>query len=523
MKSAPPFEAFMDRPQVAIFRYDPSRDQEPRYDHFEVPLEKGMVILDVLKFVYENVDGSLAFEHGCRYGRCGLCAVKINGKPQLACQTLAEPTMIIEPLDNFPIVRDLVVDRGEVDERVKQIQPFLQRNPTQVKVPQALEPNRFETFRAVSRCIDCLVCHSSCPSFSLNPYIFCGPSVFVELARYALDPRDVMDRVPLAHSAGLFNCFQCGKCNQVCPHHIPIQEKVLERLRSIAVSRGVAPAAVFEVAKNLQDRGRPLVTTQSRSGTFLEKMVSRCEKEPSAGKIGLFIGCLINADPRLQSIGRKTLEVLQKNNMSVEIPREQVCCGLPWIQMGEREQAKNLVEKNVLLFEEKGISHVVAICPGCGMVMKNEWPEIFASLKGRPPSFRISDLSEFWVGMGAGARKWVHPLSLQVTFHDPCHLGRGQGIHAAPREILSRLPGVGVREMPEADRCCGGGGMVRATNWMLAQSAALRKIEDLRDLKVDGIVTTCPTCLLQLSGAIKSSGFKGLKALHLVDLIHRAL
>jgi fumarate reductase (CoM/CoB) subunit B len=523
MKTGQPRKVHSDVTHVRIFRYDPSHDQEPRYDIFEVPLEKGMVVLDVLKYVYENLDGSLAFEYGCRYGRCGLCAVKVNGNPRLACQTLAEPMMGIEPLDNFPIVRDLVVDRQDVEERAKQTQPFLQRNPDQARVPEVLEAHRFETVKVVSRCIGCMACHSSCPSFSLNRYTFGGPSVLVTVARYAFDPRDAMDRVPLVHSAGLFNCFACGKCEEICPQHIPVTE-VVERMRSMAISKEVVPAALAKVSRTLLTTGHAFEPMRSGPATFLEKLVPAEDEEPSEERVGLFIGCTINADPRLQRIGEKTLEILRnKRIMGVEIPKEQVCCGLPLIEIGERDRIKDLVERNVSLFEQRNINHMVVLCPGCAMVMRNEWPRIVAGLKGRKPRFRVSDLSEYLAAMVSGLRKRMKPLNVKVAFHDPCHLYRGQGIHSAPREILSELPGVEFQEMSEPDRCCGGGGMVWATNSELALSSAIGKIETLRDLGVDAIVTSCPTCLRQLSIAMKRAGLKGVQALHLVDLIHQAL
>lgn len=524
MKSNPN-EDLTAQAQVRVFRYDPSQDRMPRYDAFRVPWQKGMVVLDTLQFIYENLDGSLAFEHGCRYGRCGLCALKMNGKPRLACQTLAEPAMTLEPLDNFPIVKDLVVERQEIDRRIRQVQPFLQRDPRRTHVPEVLEPQRFATFREVSRCIGCLACHSSCPSFSLNRYAFSGPSVFVDLARYALDPRDALDRTPLAYSAGLFNCFECAKCQEVCPQHIAVEASVLERLRSLAVHSKMVPPAVGEVTENLRASGRPFMTIGPGAKTFLEKHAAAGAAEQDAEeKIGLFIGCTINADPRLQRVGLRVLDMLQKKGKKkVEIPGEQVCCGLPWMQLGQKEEAQNLVERNVLAFEKRGIRRVVSLCPGCAMVMKKEWPGLFARKEKRAPLFQVHDLTEFLLELLSGEPEKMKPLCLKVTFHDPCHLGRGQGIYEAPREILRRLPAVEMREMEGADRCCGGGGMVRATNWKLAQSAALRKVDGLRDLKVEGIVTTCPTCLLQLTAAVKSSGSKNLKVLHLIDLIHQAL
>jgi fumarate reductase (CoM/CoB) subunit B len=521
MSYDPPIEPFTKRAQVKLFRCDPSQDFRPRYDYFEVPLEKGAVVLDVLRYIYENLDGTLAFEHGCRYGRCGLCAMKLNGEPRLACQTMAEPQMVIEPLSNFPIVKDLVVDRREMEERLKHIQPFLQRQPCQAQGPEILPAPRFETFRSVSRCIGCLSCLSSCPSFTLNRYAFGGPLVLVELARYAFDQRDTMDRIPLAHAAGLFNCFECGKCQEVCPQQIPIGERALQQLRSLALERKAVPPVVTEALENLITRGRPF---RSAVPAFIEKMaVSGGKKEVEHERVGLFLGCTFAGDPRLKGIIEKTLEVLNKLQVDAAISTEEVCCGLPWVEMGQGDAASQLVKKNVHSLENEGFNCVVALCPGCGMVMKKEWPVIFTRLRGRPPRFRVEDFSEYLAGLLPRAPAGMKSLSLRVSFHDPCHLGRGQGIYSAPRQVLKSLPGVEVREMAEGARCCGGGGMVRSTNWKLAQAAAEWRVEDFKALQVDGVITTCPTCLLQISGALRFSGDKRIKVLHLVDLLHQSL
>ena len=113
--------------RLSLFRFDPEKDQAPRFETHWVPFEEGMTILDAILYVYENIDRSLAFTYGCRYGRCGACAVNVNGKPTLICQTLASKEMVVEPLAHYPIVRDLVIERGRFGEGTKPHQPFLKR------------------------------------------------------------------------------------------------------------------------------------------------------------------------------------------------------------------------------------------------------------------------------------------------------------------------------------------------------------------------------------------------------------
>lgn len=503
------------RARVRIFRFDPAQDREGRYDILEVPLDKGTVVLDTLRYIYENLDGTLAFEHGCRYGRCGLCAVKMNGEPRLACQTMAEPEMLIEPLENFPVVRDLVVDRSETSEALQRIHPVLHRAPGSVRVPETLPPSRFEIFKEVSRCIGCLTCHSSCPSLSLNRYQFSGPSVLVELSRYAFDPRDRMPRVSLAQSAGLFNCFECGKCEEVCPQRISIEARALASLRSLALKNNAVPPELAEILETLKELGRPFRPSPSHS---IGRGKSSSDAAPGLSRVGLFVGCTFGGDPRLQGTAEKFQLILHKLGWQGERVADEVCCGMPWMQMGEIGQADAMVEKNVLALENTGIEGVIALCPGCGLVMKKEWPASFARRRGRNPKFRVWDITEFLSPLISHISKGMERIPLKVAFHDPCHLKRGQGISEAPRDILRSLPGLEIREAA-GPRCCGGGGMVRSTNRKLAQAASVSRIEEFASLQVDGVVTTCPTCLLQLSLGIRSSRTAGVRAFHLLDLL----
>lgn len=99
---------------VKVFRFNPETDEKPRYDQYEVPLEEGMSVLQGLRYIYENLDSTLAYkDYFCKTNQCGMCAMKVNGQSVFACNTKLEKKALIEPLPNFPIIRDIVVDTGK--------------------------------------------------------------------------------------------------------------------------------------------------------------------------------------------------------------------------------------------------------------------------------------------------------------------------------------------------------------------------------------------------------------------------
>ncbi len=98
---------------VKVFRFDPEKDKRPRLQTFKnVPYE-GMRVTDVLNYIYQNLDSSLAFRYSCRAGLCGVCLLKVNGKACLSCHRIAEKEMTIEPPSQYPVIKDLVVDLGK--------------------------------------------------------------------------------------------------------------------------------------------------------------------------------------------------------------------------------------------------------------------------------------------------------------------------------------------------------------------------------------------------------------------------
>jgi len=219
---------------VQIFRYDPTKDNEPKYEKFEVPYEDGLTVLEVLRYIYDN-HTPIAFRYECRFQECGSCGVMVNGKPVLACKAKAEKEMKIEPLPGFPVIRDLVVDFDSFYQKRIKFRPFLERTkPLTKELPEPLSYETDIKYKQYVDCIECFLCQVACPVLKEPGTHFAGPLFMNYLARFSQDPRDELDRVKIAVSEGLFECTLCGECDKVCPKGRKITEVVIKKLRQAA-------------------------------------------------------------------------------------------------------------------------------------------------------------------------------------------------------------------------------------------------------------------------------------------------
>jgi len=502
-----------EKAKVKVFRYNPEVDAEPRYETHELPYQEGMTVLDALIYIRQNYDSTLAFSYECRYGFCGSCTVEVNGEPTLACRAPVVKSMVITPLLNVPILRDLVVDYTAIMDRLVRIRPFLERRRPLEMEPEQLLPADFSTFRIVSRCINCLSCISKCPAFTEAKHLFAGPMLMAEIARYAFDPRDGGDRIRTAYEEGLFNCAMCGKCKEVCPYDIDIPKLVAMPMRRMTLERDIGPVKeVEELTELLKTSGKSFI--KPLKPTFLSKAPYNVEVEKPKDKVGLFLGCLLDYDYRLHEAGESAINVLKSNQIETMIPKDQVCCGLPFLKMGFIDSVKeHLLKQNLQAF--RNFPKMITLCAGCTSTLKNWYPLLCKEL-GVDYKFQVFDVSEFLLKHGLETNV-MGELNLKVTYHDPCDLNRGAGISTEPRKLIQSIPGVRLVEMDEPDRCCGG--TLKLLNPQLGYKIALRKAKMIKKLGVDAVVTGCPRCMTQISSALQLEGAKRIRVLHLVQLL----
>jgi fumarate reductase iron-sulfur subunit len=211
---------------VSIQRCNPENGKQPQWMEYKIPAMQRMSVLEALMYIYENIDSTLAFRFGCRFNKCGLCAVEVDGRPRMGCFTEIKDGAKIKPLSNLPIVRDLVVDRTTFFNALRELQLFIpeQDQPAEPRVLH--EP---KTHKDLLHCVECLACNATCAAYDFEKNPLAGPYVFVKLAQLHLDPRNTIDRRKQAEELGLGKCAGCGTC--YCIHGINIKRDVFEVLK----------------------------------------------------------------------------------------------------------------------------------------------------------------------------------------------------------------------------------------------------------------------------------------------------
>ena len=211
---------------LRIARYNPEKDSEKQFMEFSVPVEKWTTVLETILNVKQHQDHSVGVRYSCRQATCGSCGMIINGKPRLACFTkvseLDSDVVTVEPMNNFPIIRDLAVKFERLFDTHHKIKPYLDREDTELEsdAKEFLQsPEELEKYIQFANCIKCGLCNSACPTMATDSS-FVGPQALAQAYRYVADSRDKGKDSRLKiidDSHGIWRCHFAGSCSQVCP------------------------------------------------------------------------------------------------------------------------------------------------------------------------------------------------------------------------------------------------------------------------------------------------------------------
>src|SRR5437773_2528994 len=217
-----------DHITLQVARYRPEKESETTFDEYEVPCPKDWVVLDGLNHIKDKLDGTLSYRWSCRMGICGSCGMTVNGEPRLTCATFLSQygggPVRVEPLRNFPVIRDLIVDIGDFMRKLVSVKPWIVRAEEKPlsEGEYRQTPQEMDEYKQYSMCINCMLCYAACPIYGLDP-TFIGPAAIALAQRYNLDGRDqgAEERLEiLSQHEGIWGCTFVGECTEVCPKHV---------------------------------------------------------------------------------------------------------------------------------------------------------------------------------------------------------------------------------------------------------------------------------------------------------------
>jgi Fe-S oxidoreductase len=313
--------------------------------------------------------------------------------------------------------------------------------------------------------------------------------------------------------AELWDCTTCNTCTARCPKEVDPME-VMVGLRSAVVEGGRIPNTVKVALQSVFAQGNPLTFAREDRAAWVGDLPVRFLGEEPGAEYLFFVGCSPSYDPRIQTVTRTLVRVFQQAGVDFGIlGQEESCCGSEVRRLGEAGLFEMLVEENLELWREYGVEKIVTTSPHCYNTLMKDYPQ--GALELTHYTELIARLLDEGVLVFEGS------VNKTVTYHDPCYLGKHNGVFDAPRSILNRIPGVKYVEMDrsrERSLCCeGGGGRMWLEGTNIEERLAHQRVQEAIDTGAEILATACPFCVLTLEDAVKTRGLED--QLQVVDIM----
>jgi len=345
-----------------------------------------------------------------------------------------------------------------------------------------------ETFMS---CLQCGTCNSVCPWNQVSSY----------------SPRRILHQLTLdtgtdqSVDQAVWSCVTCNACGVNCPRGIEIID-VIKAVRQLNVTSGRIPKSFEVPLASLKSDGNPWGETRGKR-TEWSRNLNIPDFKPE-NDYCLFTCCTTAYDPGNREAGRALLQLLESAGVSYgTLGTEESCCGDPAHKLGAADLFSELALKNTELFLRAGVRKILTTSPHCLNAFKNN----YAELKGFAGSEHYTELFDRLVK--EGRLRSTRQVACTVTFHDPCYLGRHNGIYEAPRRVLLSIPGLKLVEMPdnrERSLCCGGGGGGAWRDTPRSRRLDVLRVEQALGTGAEVIATACPYCTRMLNDAVRELG-----------------
>ncbi len=345
-----------------------------------------------------------------------------------------------------------------------------------------------ETFMS---CLQCGTCTSICP---LNQVLSYSPRRILRQLALETGSEGSVDQA-------VWGCVTCNACGVNCPRGIEIIE-VIKSVRGLNVTGRRMPASLEAPLDSLRVNGNPW------SGVRELRLEWTADLDLSVFATGheycLFTCCTTAYDPDSRNAGRALAQLLTSAGINFgTLGAQESCCGDPAHQLGAGELFAGMALKNTELFLRTGVQKLLTTSPHCLNAFKNN----YAGLKGSVAVEHYTELLDRLVHQGR-LRPFLE-VAATVTYHDPCYLGRHNGIYEAPRRVLQSIPGLTLVEMADTKEnslCCGGGGGGAWRESPRSQRLGVLRVEEALVSGAEVIATACPYCIRMLNDAVRALG-----------------
>ncbi len=491
--------------ELKVDRFDPEAKKH-YVSTYKVPVRRGTTLLEALTYVKDNLDGSLAFRSSCRMGICGSCGIMVNGVPMLACYTqvlhLNSDSLVVEPLQGMPIIRDLVVDLEPFFATYDRIKSVLIKPDEALKNPSEFVQSQsdLKKYWDLSLCIKCSICYSACPAAIDERFL--GPSTYATNYRFIRDSRDEASEERLkAMADNVWLCTSCNSCTKFCPKLVDSSSSIVEE-RNLMVETGEIPKTVKDVLESVFKYRNPMAMHPSKRMDWAKDLKVKTYPRVTKADVLCFVGCAPAYDSRSQAIAKSMVAVFEGLGLDfATLGNEEQCSGDHILRIGEKGLFEMLAEHNIATFEKFDASRMVSLCPHCFNTLKNDKPYSDKKLRVQHYTQFLADL------LKSGKLKPSKPLSKKVTYHDPCFLGKRNEIYDAPREVLKAIEGLELVEMKRNRAnsfCCGGGaGRTWTEEAVPEKRPSIERVKEALYTGAEVIATACPFCVTTLEDAVK--------------------
>ena len=330
-------------------------------------------------------------------------------------------------------------------------------------------------------CFQCGLCDAVCPWNTVRKF---SMRKLIREAAFGLSEIDGED---------LWRCTTCGTCPEQCPRGVQ-QIDVSVSLRRVAAAYEVFPTSVRSARTaraSLISEGNPLQGERKERSAWASGLSVKPYAEGM--EVLYFVGCYFSYDPRMKKVAVATANILNKAGVEFGILGDKEnCCGESIRKTGSEKVFKTLAKENIKTFIDNDVKKIIVSSPHCYHTFKNEYPEFMVN-------FEVVHISQYLLELiDEGRLKINSKLAKKVTYHDPCYLGRHNGVYSEPRDLLKKVPGLELIEMEASGKrslCCGGGG---GRIWMDTPQAERFSDIRLKEAKATGaqiLATTCPYCI----------------------------